>query len=411
MTAGLRRRWADYGAPPRIVGLDVARALAVVGMIGAHVGIVGDPETRDIVWSEPGTWGGLVNGRSSILFAVLAGISVALLSGGSTPPTGQELSRTRLRLVGRGLAVLGIGLLLELLGTPVVVILTFYGVLFMAAPIFVTWRPRTLFLTAGILAVVGPPVYQLIRALTLDAAGPGTQLLLTYYPLPVWLVFLLVGLGLGRLDIRRRDVAAAMALIGAGLALAAYTVGALAETFVLSEPVVGSGSAPETYGGRLAEVDPWQRVLTGALSDNPHSGGTPEILGSGGFVLAVIGVCLLVAPRLRLVLVPVAALGAMPLSAYSAQIVAISVAQGGPGGTAETGNALWAWMVVGLLIACTVWALTLGRGPLERLVARAGTALAGPSERSVVHPARDEGLPDAVRGPQRPHDDRGGERA
>lgn len=407
MTAGLRQRWAGYGQPPRIVGLDVARALAVIGMIGAHVGIVGDAETRDIVWARPETWGGLVNGRSSILFAVLAGISVALLSGGSTPPTGQELSRTRLRLVGRGLAVLGIGLLLELLGTPVVVILTFYGVLFVLAPVFLTWRPRTLFLTAGILAVVGPPVYALVRVLTLDSSGPGIQLLLTYYPLPVWLVFLLVGLGLGRLDIRRRDVAVAMALIGAGLALAAYTVGALAEAFVLEEPAADAGEAPTTYGGRLAAAAPLQRILSGALSVAPHSGGIPEILGSGGVALAVIGLCLLIAPPLRLVVVPLAALGAMPLSAYSAQIVAISVAQGGPGGTAETGNALWGWMVVGLVVACTVWALTLGRGPLERLVARAGAALAG----SVVHPAGDQRLPDAVRGPQRPHDDRRGEGA
>jgi hypothetical protein len=48
----------------RITGLDVGRALAVFGLLGAHLGAVPDD-----VQASPSGWLGAVNGRSSILFA------------------------------------------------------------------------------------------------------------------------------------------------------------------------------------------------------------------------------------------------------------------------------------------------------------------------------------------------------
>src|SRR4051812_8710723 len=55
--------------PGRVTGLDVARALAVFGMLGAH--FAGVPADID---ASPSSWLGVVHGRSSILFAVLAGV-------------------------------------------------------------------------------------------------------------------------------------------------------------------------------------------------------------------------------------------------------------------------------------------------------------------------------------------------
>jgi len=48
----------------RITGLDVGRALAVFGLLGANLGAVPDD-----VQASPSGWLGAVNGRSSILFA------------------------------------------------------------------------------------------------------------------------------------------------------------------------------------------------------------------------------------------------------------------------------------------------------------------------------------------------------
>ncbi len=53
------------------------------------------------------------------------------------------------------------------------------------------------------------------------------------------------------------------------------------------------------------------------FSAEPHSGATAEIIGSGGFALIVLGLCLLVAAPLRWIALPVAAMGSMPLTSQS----------------------------------------------------------------------------------------------
>ncbi|BDZ43068.1 hypothetical protein GCM10025865_23670 [Paraoerskovia sediminicola] len=73
------------GGPGRLVGLDVARGLAVLGMFAAHVGVV--EGARGAGWLT------IADGRSSILFAVVAGISIALVTGGAAPRTASRCSR------------------------------------------------------------------------------------------------------------------------------------------------------------------------------------------------------------------------------------------------------------------------------------------------------------------------------
>ena len=68
------------------------------------------------------------NGRSSILFAVLAGVSLALLSGRTDPVRGDDLVRARTRILVRAAWVFAIGGALEALGTDVDIILGVYAV-------------------------------------------------------------------------------------------------------------------------------------------------------------------------------------------------------------------------------------------------------------------------------------------
>jgi uncharacterized membrane protein YeiB len=103
----------------------------------------------------------------------------------------------------------------------------------------------------------------------------------------------------------------------------------------------------------------------------PHTAGAPEIVGSGGLAVAVIGLCLLLARRLRAVLLPLAALGSMPLTAYTGHLLLLTALAGGPfGGYVGVSNTVWASTSVGLLVLATLWVAFVGRGPLERLVAR-----------------------------------------
>ena len=55
-------------SPSRIAGVDLARGLAVIGMLAAHLLTI---DAFDA--GRPETWIDIANGRSSILFATLAG--------------------------------------------------------------------------------------------------------------------------------------------------------------------------------------------------------------------------------------------------------------------------------------------------------------------------------------------------
>jgi uncharacterized membrane protein YeiB len=348
-----------------VVGLDVARALAVFGMLGAHVGAV----PRDVA-TVPSSWLGIVQGRPSILFAVLAGISVALLSGRTTPVTGDDLVRARMRIFVRAAWVFAIGGVLEALGTDVDVILGVYAVLFVLALPFLQWPPRRLLLAAGVLAVLTPPA-NLLLAHFVEATDAGETpfvwLAVTGpYPALIWWTFILVGLAVGRCDLRSGGVRATLATAGVLLAALGYGGGWVSwQWWSGGRPLPG----PEKFSERPAEWDPtW---LSGAA---PHSGTTFEIVGSVGVALVVVAVCLVVAERLPVVTFPLAAVGSMALTVYAGSIVAMWAL-----GTDSYPADNWPWLayVLVTLVAATAWRLLVGRGPLERLLTWSSTRAAG----------------------------------
>ncbi|MFJ4046788.1 heparan-alpha-glucosaminide N-acetyltransferase domain-containing protein [Microbacterium sp. NPDC089987] len=432
----LRAWFTGFGQPPRLMGLDIARALAVLGMMGAHL-----LTTPELSLLDPSTWGALVHGRSAILFAVLAGVSISLMTGRTRLPETAELPAIRLTLVVRGAAIFAIGLVLELLGTPIAVILTFYGALYIVAAAFVRWRGSHLLIAAGVLAVAGPPLLALLQALTFHSNGPGAGLVLFgTYPLTVWLALLLAGMAIGRAGLERTRDRVRLLVIGVLLAMVGYGLGTLgaaarpdAESSYadegssvsggssggsasLSESDAGSGSllgvSPdqidftgtlcddygdayiscypldagvqdeeaqtqtsgwESYFVELAAQDPLGSALFALFAVEPHSGGTAEIIGSGGFAVAVIALCLLLSAPLRWVLLPFAALGSMPLSAYSAHVLSYALIAG-PGVFLDSFD-VWVSSAVVLLVASTLWSILRGRGPLEALLARLSAAV------------------------------------
>lgn len=351
----------------RIVGLDVARGLAVLGMFGAHIGV-----TRPWDWSDPGTWLDVVNGRSSILFATLAGVAIAIISGREHTFDSAGLRAVRIRIVVRAGFIFLLGALLELLGTNVAVILPYYALLFLAALPVLRLRPAALFGLAGFVGVVAPVLVAVVD-LALAGSPPVTgaagfliELVFTgYYPVLIWTAFLFAGLGAGRLALRSRRVQ--LALIGTGTALALLGYGLVP---LLQPPAGGI----------------WSVLVT----NEPHSGSPFEVVGSGGIAIAVIGLCLLLTGPLRWVLYPVAAVGSMALTVYSLQIIAIAVLD--PVLATDRTNWPWLWFTVIALVASTLWALTLGKGPIERFLTRISTRAAVPTlERGhAVPPAADQ---------------------
>jgi uncharacterized membrane protein YeiB len=350
----------------RIGGLDLARGLAVLGMFGAHLGL-GDELTPD-----PASWAAVVEGRSSILFATLAGVSLALLSGRTRPVEGTELVRARMRILVRAVWVFAIGAVLEWLDTFVAIILGVYAVLFVLALPFLRWSPRRAFLAAGALALAGPPLLVLLGQLLSVADAEShyvARLLVTgTYPALLWVAFVLVGLGIGRLDLADSAVRLRLAAAGAAASVLGYGAGWLG-TRLLGDGGASGGPAD----GFAAPVGEWQVAwLTGA---EPHSGTTAELVGSTGFAVLVVAASLAVADRLPLPTAPLRAVGALALSVYSAHIVVLwALMQVDP---RPQGLGLWLLLAGSALAVAGVWRWRIGPGPLERLLTWSSTGAAG----------------------------------
>ncbi|MGH8971165.1 MAG: heparan-alpha-glucosaminide N-acetyltransferase domain-containing protein, partial [Actinomycetes bacterium] len=141
-----------YRGAARLAGVDVARALALFGMMSVHV----FPPFTDDGALHPAY--AVAAGRSAALFAVLAGVGLALASGGIRPPVGAGLRAARVGALARAALLLVLGLLLGEVDSPPLVILAYYAVLFAAAPPFLGLRARTLAVLAAGWALLAPVV-------------------------------------------------------------------------------------------------------------------------------------------------------------------------------------------------------------------------------------------------------------
>lgn len=386
-TPGLARRHADLllGGPGRVTGVDVARGLAVLGMFTAHVGFTSADAGGVAAFLE------ISHGRSSILFALVAGVSLAIVSGGRTPLTGVPMLQARTRILVRAALLLALVGLLDLLGTRVLLILGFYAAYFVLALPFLRWPPGRLAVLAGTVALVGPVLAYygpeaLARAglhLPDDGSGAFTDFLVSgHYSAIVWMAYVLAGLAIGRLDLTSTPVR--LVLVTGGLLAAAVGYG-------VSAAVVGPLGGPQAVEDAAAAwssdlrpepltwSDPWPTSAYLWLA-GPHTDTLPEVVGSGGFAVAVLGLCLFVGRVGRWVLAPVAAVGAMALSVYSVQIVVLWL--WGDVAYEQTTNGPLLVLVLATLAAATAWRWAFGRGPLERLfaaVAARSSAVAPPA--------------------------------
>ncbi|WP_235534224.1 MULTISPECIES: heparan-alpha-glucosaminide N-acetyltransferase domain-containing protein [unclassified Oerskovia] len=406
-SGGFWRRHADLLLPAgdRVPGVDLARGLAILGMFAAHVGVTSDD------FSTGEGWLSLVHGRSSILFAVIAGVSLALVSGRRTPLTGVPALQARTRILVRAVLLLALAGLLDVLGTPVALILGFYAAYFVLALPFLRWSPPRLAGLALVVAVLGPPVAYwwpeiMLRAelwLPMDGSGALTDFLLTgTYPALVWMAFVLAGLAVGRLDLASRRLQ--VSLLGGGLvtSFVAYMASALVTGSWLTAVLAGSGptalieqQAADASGVYQPEPLPWSAPLPTPeylWLAGPHTNTTLEVLGSGGFALAVLGLCLLLGSSRAVlrVLAPLAAVGSMALTVYCLQVLAIWAWEDQL--MSATGNGELALLVVASLVFATVWRWALGRGPLERFVGWvAGRAASIPAAPAPDPTSRDDG--------------------
>jgi uncharacterized membrane protein len=379
-------------APPggpvsrRVQGVDVARGVALIGIVVINILPTEGP-------GDPRFVGVLFAGRAAALFALIAGISIALQSGGRVPPTGRAMTAARAALALRAVMITAIGLLLGSTDAPVAIILPYYGILFLLAVPLLGLGRRTLLVLALVFAVVGPVAMQLVRlgwpempqpdgdyTFGLAAAHPGvffTDMLLTgNYPALPWMAYICVGLAVGRMDLTSRKVAVVLA--GAGTALA---VSAWLASMILLGPAGGLGkivaATPDLDRGEIGEIllygddqagDGLPDTTGWWLSINAPYTSTPvTILHTLGVAVAVLGVVLLLVPYLGRTTAPLAAAGSMTLTLYSAHVIIMATEILDP----ERPVMSIVIQCIVFLLAAVLWRAAVGKGPLEAILAGA----------------------------------------
>lgn len=340
---------AGSPSPGRLTGLDAARALAILGMLAVNIGPLAQSGVAGKTIS-------LSHGRASLLFVLLAGIGYTLLTrharrGGALPWQ---------QVLWRSVWLLLIGLSLQLLDHGSDVILMTYAALFLVALVFVRAPSWLLLVSTGLVAVAGPALWLLAqfggrkfdRAPASLIDPPGQIVTSTFltgpYPVITWLAPFLFGMWLGRRRLGERSVQLRLLMLGAVVALGAEF----------------GARGLEAWVGQPGDDPGWDWATSAAA----HSQMPLWLVASSGAAVFVLGLSLLVEPRLGPLGRPLVAVGQLALTVYALHLVIIAgLIHPGPHSAAD---GLLATMLVALALATGAWAWRrfFSRGPLEALL-------------------------------------------
>jgi uncharacterized protein len=347
----------------RVVGYDVARALAICSMMLDHCSQALGPRAT-------AGWGMRVleflDGRASATFIVLAGVGVTLLGRRKTPT---ELRRTLLR---RGALLLVIGLFNQAIWAGDV--LRVFGVSMMFAGLIIGLRPRALLGACALLLLSFPVLMQFINYdshwnwETMRYAGLWTRTGMfrnVFYdgfrPVIPWAGLLVFGMWLGRLDVSRPRVRWMMVGIGIGLTITVEVGSKLMLPLLLKHP------------GPIAELTLRDWLDVGSMPPMP-----PFMLSVTGTALVMIGGALIVGARFADAR-PVRALvstGQMTLTWYLSHILlgAVVVHFMGWHRASSMAYALFAGasLFVVAVIGSTLWKQRWRIGPMEWVLRSVG---------------------------------------
>jgi uncharacterized membrane protein len=375
----------------RLYGIDAARGIALLGMMATHL----LPTFESNADLTP-TWIGLAfSGRAAALFAVLAGVGLALSTGKEKPLEGGSLAAARRGVALRAVVIAAVGLSLGNLEVNVAVILVHYAVLFLCILPFLGMGLKPLCAWAAGWILGSPVLAYLLRPWLLaaepplqlghnpgweDLATPGRLLadvfLTGYYPVFQWMSYLLVGLVIGRLALGKALVPVLLLLAGTVVASAAKALGVTAmESWggraaleaVLNAPGYPLDSVLQVNLTGIRQEGSWWWLASAA----PHSGTSLDLLHTSGVAAAVIGACLLLERLGEWIdldlLLPLRGPGAMTLTLYTLHGWVLSGFYLKPLPAGWTEDGMYFAHAATAIIVGTAFVLLKRRGPLEWL--------------------------------------------
>lgn len=334
----------------RLIGIDAARGLAVVTMFVAHVA----PIERD----SPLVVRVLVvaDAMTAPLFALLVGVSMALMTGGTQPVIrGQGRGRLALQLVIRAAIITLLGYALELLGAQVAIVLQFLGLAMLALIPLLYLRPAAQLVIAAVVVASAPVLVSgtvaLIRVEGIELLHRSTPVIgelvyllfaAPYYQAFVFAAYGLVGIAAVRLGLSSPRVTLILVAVGLVLVMTSYG---------LARPL---GITAEAYAPTVlsyAAGAGWACIVLGAFAWVTLS--SPEALRKVS----------------RAILSPIADVGTMTLTVYSLQIVTLGLWARANPGLRDDSWLMLLLLVGGSVIFAVLWTRFIGRGPLEWIIA------------------------------------------
>ncbi|SFS61132.1 DUF418 domain-containing protein [Marininema halotolerans] len=233
----------------RIVGFDIARALAILGMVMVNYKLALDAVGNGPNWLVISS--DLLEGRASAIFVILAGIGTALMTKKARVTKDPSLIMETRRIIWkRSLFLLGLGMVLYFIGWDAD-ILHYYAFYMLVASFFIVVTNRSLLFTIiGVLLT--SQLFQLIFDYTQgwDANfqsyesfwspdGFVRNLFLNgYHPLFPWICFFLFGMWLGRLNWKDRSLR--RKLMGTALVVVLVVEWLSYSLIVFTKPILGT---------------------------------------------------------------------------------------------------------------------------------------------------------------------------
>ncbi|QDZ42492.1 hypothetical protein [Corynebacterium sp. sy039] len=319
----------------RIIGLDLARALALMGMIVAHL------------FSAEGSANFIFHGFPSALFAILAGVSLGLMSDKAVKAGGQELTIMRHRLMVRGVLLFLLGVILEPLSGSILVVLQVFGLCYIALCCAPRWQTRTLVVVAiWLLAIT-------VTAQVVAAVYTQPFEVLSFpYPAAAWAFYMVIGIIAYRFMLDNSRV--------------------LYSIIAIAIPVV-------SLGVWLRHAFDWETLVSSsdkniafvaaALNATSHSGALIDVLSTTVGALALLSMCLLLCqvPYVARVAYPLQCLGSMPLTFYVLHLLSAGLAE-----KLSLNMTTIGWSsLLGFLILATIMRRFCRQGLLERAIKEA----------------------------------------
>lgn len=392
----------------RIVGLDLARFVAIVGMMAAHLLV----PRADVPYGELNWLTVVTSGYPSAMFAVIGGFGVFLTSRKYLAQGARGAAAVNLLV--RGFLIAFIGILLNFLPDhQIAVILVFFGVAIACSAPLVALPSWVLATIAAVLpfisTIAGYHLMQHFLAKTVFDSGSALEALVVlfftgYYPVTTWLAYLLIGVLCARFVVgatgpphlrtppNLRTRALYLALGGATIFATVQAVSSRVVDQAGSLLAQQWGMAPEQGLYAIVTMHRGTPLLPPPMNlalAAPHSGSPADVLASASAAIFVTALLIVLTAGLRVApwpLRPFAWTGAAPLTIYSLHIIltastwtVMGFAAGTWDGTYPTWFLQEFWIQLAIVVGVGTLIGALGRrGPLETFVSKVAALAAAP---------------------------------